>query len=235
MRLGRLPDDAVNIVVSHGSDLGRIPDGKSKHGPLTIEEIAGKNIQYCALGHYHQQRPIPNPIDDTAVWYSGIPEGRGWDETGGCGYLLGEIENGRARVKGIECGQYPLQVLDIDCEGFSTREQIIDAILQQRCARFNDRTILRVRLTGPLDPRLDLSTSEMEERLAEEVLYVQWEDLTHSALDFQVLAEEKTLCGRFVLALNERIANSSAEERETLERARSCGVQALLGREIRLR
>jgi DNA repair exonuclease SbcCD nuclease subunit len=234
-RLDRLADDAVNIVVSHGSDLGRVPEGKAKHGPLTIEEVAGKNIQYCALGHYHQQRPVANPIDDTVVWYAGIPEGRGWDETGSRAYLFCEIENGQARVQGIECNQYPLQVLTIECEGFSTREQIIAAVLQQRGVIFNDRTILRIRLTGSLDPRLDLSTSEMEERLAGEVLHLQWEDQTQPALDFQVLAEEKTLCGWFVRALNERIANSAAEERETLERARQYGVQALLGREIRPR
>src|SRR5206468_4023212 len=43
-RLDRLADDAVNIVVSHGSDLGRVPEGKAKHGPLSIEEVAGNNI-----------------------------------------------------------------------------------------------------------------------------------------------------------------------------------------------
>jgi hypothetical protein len=75
----------------------------------------------------------------------------------------------------------------------------------------------------------------MEERLADAVLHVQWEDRTLPALDFEALAQERTLCGNFVRALNARLAGASAQEREVLERARLYGVQALLGREVRPR
>ncbi len=234
-RLPALPGELFNIVLSHGSNMGRIPAGKSRHGPFTIEEIAGKNIQYCALGHYHQQQQIPNSIDDTQVWYSGIPEGRGWDEEGTCGYLLGEIDDGIVKIESQCCSQYPLNTLTIDCDSYSTREQILDSILQQRGSVFDTKTILRVQLTGALDPKLDLSLSELEERLTGEALYIQWIDQTHPALDFDSIAQEKTLRGRFVRILNERIAAASDEERITLERARLYGVQALSGREVRLR
>jgi DNA repair protein SbcD/Mre11 len=234
-KLGVLPGGLFNIVLSHGSDIGRAPAGKSKHGPFTVEEIAGKNIQYCALGHYHQQHQLPNPIDSTLIWYSGIPEGRGWDEEGACGYLFGEIADGTARIESRFCNQYPLNTLTIDSEDFSTREQILDAILQQRGVQFDSKTILRVRLMGSLDPKLDLSLSELEERLAQEVLYVQWNDQTHPALDFDAIAQEKTLRGRFARILNERLAAATEENRTILERARLYGVQALSGREVRLR
>jgi DNA repair protein SbcD/Mre11 len=234
-KLGVLPGGLFNIVLSHGSDISRAPVGKSNHGPFTIEEIVGKNIQYCALGHYHQQHQLPNPIDDTQIWYSGIPEGRGWDEEGACGYLLGEVVDGTARIESRFCNQYPLKTLTIDCDDFSTREQVLDAILQQRGAQFDPKTILRVQLAGTLDPKLDLSLTELEERLAEEVLYIQWNDRTHPALDFDVIAYEKTLRGRFVRILNERLAAATEENRTVLERARLYGVQALSGRDVRLR
>ncbi len=234
-RLPVLSGELFNIVLSHGSNVSRVPAGKSRHGPFTIEEIAGKNIQYCALGHYHQQHRVPNPIDDTQVWYSGIPEGRGWDEEGLCGYLLGEVANGAVVIERQFCNQYTLNTLPIDCEAFSTREQILDSIIQQRGIAFDSKTILRIQLAGALDPKLDLSLSELEERLAGEILYVQWDDQTHPGLDFDAVAQEKTLRGRFVRILNERIAAASEEERSTLERARLYGVQALSGREVRLR
>jgi DNA repair protein SbcD/Mre11 len=230
-----LSRDLFNVVISHGSDISSVPMGKTKHGPFAVEEIAGKNIQYCALGHYHQQHRLSNSIDDTQIWYSGIPEGRGWDEEGACGYLLGEISNGNLNIESRMCNQYPLNTLTIDCESFSTREQILDAILQQKGVGFDPKTILRVRLEGALDPRLDLSLSELEERLAGETLYIQWDDRTSTALDFGAIAQEKTLRGRFVRILNERIAAAPEEERATLERARLYGVQALNGREVRLR
>jgi DNA repair exonuclease SbcCD nuclease subunit len=234
-RLPVLSNEICNIVITHGSDISRVPAGKSKHGPFTIEEIAGKNIQYCALGHYHQQHRILNPVDDTQAWYSGIPEGRGWDEEGACGYLIGEIENGRVRVEGRFCSQYDLNTLTVNCDTFSTREQILDSILEQRGILFNPKTILRIQLAGALDPRLDLSLTELEERLAGEVLHICWDDKTHPALDFDSIALEKTLRGRFVRILNERIAEATENERTVLERARLYGVQALSGREVRLR
>ena len=234
-RLPVLPTELFNIVLTHASDVSRVPAGKSKHGPFTVDEVAGKNIQYCALGHYHQQHRVPNPVDETQVWYSGIPEGRGWDEEGSCGYLAGEIEDGRVRVEGRFCSQYNLNTLTVNCDTFSTREQVLDAILEQRSILFNSKTILRVQLAGALDPRLDLSLTELEERLAGEVLYIRWEDQTHPALDFDSIALEKTLRGRFVRILNERIAEAAENERAMLERARLYGVQALSGREVRLR
>ncbi len=234
-QLSILAKDLANIVLSHGSDISRVPAGKVKHGPFTVDEIAGKNIQYCALGHYHQQRRLPNSFDDTQIWYSGIPEGRGWDEEGSCGYLLGEIADGALNIESRSCSQFVLNTLTVDCESFSTREQILDAILQQRGLKFDPKTILRVELVGALDPRLDLSLSELGERLADEALYIQWDDQTHPALDFETIAQEKTLRGRFVRILNERIAAAPEEKRTTLERARLYGVQALNGREVRLR
>jgi len=234
-RLAALPSDCFNIVLSHGSDLSRIPAGKSSHGPFMIEEIAGKNVQYCALGHYHHQHQIPNPVDETQVWYSGIPEGRGWDEEGSCGYLFGEIADGKLKLESRICNQYALNTLTIDCDAFSTREQLLDAILEHRGVKFDPDTFLRIRLVGGLDPRLDLSFSELEERLSGEALYFQWKDKTHTAVDFGSIAAERTLRGRFVRIMNERIAAASDEERITLERARLYGVQALGENEVRLR
>jgi len=234
-KLPVLSNEYFNIVLSHGSNIGRIPTGKSKHGPFAIEDITGKNVHYCALGHYHQQHQLPNPIDETSVWYSGIPEGRGWDETGPCGYLFGEFEDGNLSVENRVCNQYTLNTLVVDCDSFSTREQVLDAVLSQRKILFDSSTILRVQLAGALDSRLDLSLSELDERLAGEALYIQWDDQTYPALDFDSLATEKTLRGRFVRNVNERIDAALDEEKVRLERARLYGIQALSGYDVRLR
>jgi DNA repair protein SbcD/Mre11 len=234
-RLPALSNDLFNIVLSHGSDMSCVPAGKSKHGPFEIGEIAGKNVQYCALGHYHQQHQIPNSVDCAQVWYCGIPEGRGWDEEGSCGYLLGKILDGAVHVESIGCNQYPLNTLTVNCDSFSTREQVLDAILKRRGSLFDARTILRIRLAGALDPKLDLSLSELEERLAGELLHLHWDDQTYPALDFESISQEKTIRGRFARVLNERIAAAAETDRVVLERARLYGVQALSGREVRLR
>lgn len=235
LKLPVLPDDGCNIVMAHASDLGGVPAGKSKHGPFTAADIAGKNVQYCALGHYHEQRRVENPGDGARIWYSGIPEGRGWDEAGPRGYLIGEIDDGGVRVEGRVSSRFDWNTLEIACDEFSTREQVLDAVTQHRGVEYNAETLLRVRLVGALDPRLDLSLQELGERLADECLLLQWDDATHPAIDFDEVAGEKTLRGRFVRLMNERIASRAGRERETLERARLYGVDALSGREVRLR
>jgi hypothetical protein len=148
---------------------------------------------------------------------------------------LGEILNGAVHIESIGCNQYPLNTLTVNCDSFSTREQVLDAILEQRGSLFDAKTILRIRLAGALDPKLDLSLSELEERLAGELLHLQWDDQTYPALDFESISQEKTIRGRFVRVLNERIAAAAETDRVVLERARLYGVQALSGREVRLR
>ena len=234
-KLNVLPGDLFNVVLAHGSDLSGVPAGKAKHGPFTLDEIAGKNIGYCALGHYHQQHQISNSLDAAQIWYSGIPEGRGWDEEGPRGYLSGEIIDGVLRIESRTCNQYTLNSFTVECDSFSTREQVLDAILQHRGSLFDSKTILKIVLNGSVDPKLDLSIPELQERLADEALYIQWFDRTHPALDFEAIAREKTLRGRFVRILNERLASAPQQEQEMLERARLYGVQALSGREVRLR
>jgi exonuclease SbcD len=235
-RLRALPDDAVNIVVSHGSDVGSAPVGKSQHGPFEISEVAGKNIDYCALGHYHQQRQVRNPIDRTQAWYCGIPEGRGWDEQGSLGFLRVDIAGREVSVRNVPCNRYPLQTVEIDCRGFSTREQVVESLLLRRGAGLDPSAIVRVRLTGSVDPRLELSFREIEERLAGEALHFHWEDCTSPEIDFDSAASENTLRGRFARRLRDEIARASDPlERAELERARLYGLEALAGRAVRRR
>ncbi len=234
-KLEPLPKDWTNIVLAHASNIGRAPEGKAQYGPFTVEEISGKGIQYCALGHYHQQQRVANPFDETQIWYPGIPEGRGWDEEGACGYLMAEITGSEIRVESRSSCLYPLKTITVECDGFSTREQIVESIRGRRGTVFDGKTILRVQLRGWVDPRLDLSIRDMTERLVEDVLHIVWEDKTEPALDIEAFAQEKTLRGRFVRTLNDRIAKASENERPILERARLYGLLALLGREVRLR
>jgi DNA repair protein SbcD/Mre11 len=228
--LPTLSADLVNVVLAHASDSSRVPEGKAQHVPFAADEIAGKNVQYCALGHYHQQRPVENMFDSTAIWYAGIPEPRGWGDEGEGGYLIGEVTPDGASVDARRSGRFPLRSLEIACDGFTSREQIVDAVMQHSASTFDQRTILRVELTGYLDSRLDLSIPELDERLAGHALFVRWDDHTRPSIDFEAAAGERTLRGRFARTMNERIAAATApDEKERLERARLYGFKALDG------
>jgi DNA repair protein SbcD/Mre11 len=233
--LAPLPEGLFNLVLAHGSNAGNVPQGKIRHAPFAASDLAGKNVGYCALGHYHLQQRIDCDGDPAAIWYSGIPEGRSWGEEGKCSYLIGSIENGGLTVESRACSQYPLHTITVSCDEFFTREQLLDAIRQVAAPVLSPETILRIRLEGSPDPGFDPSPGELSERLAGSALYIQWEDDTQPALDFESLGRESTLCGRFVQTMNERIVAADPGDAHDLKLARLYGTQALLGREVRLR
>jgi hypothetical protein len=116
----------------------------------------------------------------------------------------------------------------VNCDGFTSREQIVDAVLAQAGTLFDERTILRIELTGYLESGLDLSIPELEQRLSGRALFVRWEDRTRPAIDFEAAAQERTLRGRFARTMNDRIAAASTPaEKAVLERARLHGFRAL--------
>ena len=88
---GDIPYDALtpdparrNVVLLHGAVR---EGGTPEPGAVVLSRLAGRGIDYLALGHYHSHRV--GKLDSRGVFaYSGTPEGRGMDETGECGVLL---------------------------------------------------------------------------------------------------------------------------------------------------
>ena len=83
---GELTTDPArkNIVLLHG---GLKEGGSPEAGAVLLSALAGRGIDYLALGHYHSYSE--GRLDARGVYaYAGTPEGRGMDEAGDCGVLL---------------------------------------------------------------------------------------------------------------------------------------------------
>ena len=89
-----------NIVVVHGEVTAA--GTESVYHPITKQDIASSGADYIALGHIHR-RSEPQRCRDTWYAYPGIPEGRGFDETGDCGYYEGEAEKGSVNLRWVSC------------------------------------------------------------------------------------------------------------------------------------
>ncbi len=70
----RVPAGEMGILLAHGHFEGR------DFQPVLPEDVAASNLSLCILGHIHkgEQRQIGR----CRVLVPGIPQGRGWDETG---------------------------------------------------------------------------------------------------------------------------------------------------------
>ena len=78
----------INIMVIHGE----IESGNSKneYNPIYLRDIEKTGIEYVALGHRHKFSGILKS-GNTNYAYSGCPQGRGFDEEGERGIIIGDI------------------------------------------------------------------------------------------------------------------------------------------------
>lgn len=83
-------NDNINILIVHG-DLY----DKSLYNPISAENIKYSNMDYIALGHVHSY--FTEHVGASTVAYSGMPEGRGFDECGEMGVVIAEVGNGYAK------------------------------------------------------------------------------------------------------------------------------------------
>ena len=58
--------------------------------PVTAPQVAASGLTYLALGHIHKRGQFT--AGSTLCAWPGCPMGRGWDETGEKGFLLGRID-----------------------------------------------------------------------------------------------------------------------------------------------
>ena len=136
-------DGLLNILCIHG-DVG-VRD--SVYDPISEDELRASGMDYAALGHVHKASGLKKAGD---TWYSwpGCPEGRGFDETGEKGVLLGTIERGRCDMAG-EVGHMSIEYNGKSCpcgrKGCWERYASASALkwLTQRVMEENPESILR--------------------------------------------------------------------------------------------
>ena len=88
-------DGSIHLMVLHA-----LVEGRGDYAPITRAEIGASGLTYLALGHVHAYSG-PQTEGQTVWAYSGCPEGRGFDETGDKGVVLGTINQGRVALAGL--------------------------------------------------------------------------------------------------------------------------------------
>ncbi len=211
----RAPEDGrIHLMVLHG-DVGT----HSRYGPISETQIASSGLDYLALGHVHACSGV-RQAGNTAWAYPGCPEGRGFDELGDKGVLVGTVEKGRADLRFVPLCKRRYEILDVDITDQDTA-QAVRAALAGHAA-----DICRVRLMGtPEERTLDL------DKLTRSLDGLCWQlslrDHTSLRRDLWARAEEDNLTGLFLRELRTRLESCGPEEREQLLLAAKFGLAAL--------
>lgn len=159
-------DEFASILLIHG-DLG---SAGSDYNPLSKNDIAQSGFDYVALGHIHAFSGIEK-AGQTFYAYPGIPEGRGFDECGKKGVIIGHVNKRDVRLHFKSTSIREYHIIELDATGLSDHA-VVDRIMTNPI--WNNRNMYKVILKGAPNERANFQN--IHSVLEEEAFFVKISD-----------------------------------------------------------
>jgi DNA repair exonuclease SbcCD nuclease subunit len=220
---GKLDREQINILVCHG-DIGG-----SKHGPVSVNEIASSGFDYIALGHIHKGTDVLK-AGETYYAYPGCLQGRSYDETGHGGAFCGLVGKRNVQLEKKSFSKKHYEWIYCDISEAENKSHAVE-ILRGEIRKFDSDTSLRITLTGTVKTPIIILDKDFGESNA--LPYrIEIEDKTVLLPDFTAIEQENTLKGMFYKRVCSKIQFATGEEKKMLEEALKLGLASLDGRDI---
>ncbi len=215
-------DDRTHIMVLHGD-----VDGAARYNAVTRDEIAQSGLDYLALGHVHAFSGIEK-FGTTAWAYPGCPEGRGFDECGEHGVIMGTVGKDTADLHFVPFGRRRYEIITVDVTG----RDVMEALEAALAKRHTEMDIYRIVFSGETDVG-GVDLTEIHDALGERFYQLELRDETRVAEDIWLYAKEDSLRGLFLKSLLRRKAEAKTpEDFARIERAARFGLAALENRDL---
>ena len=211
-----------NIVVLHGELCDRSDEG----GAIGVKEIEGLPIDYLALGHYHTYGATSIGPRCTAV-YSGVPEGRGFDEVGEKGVVMLDVDKFGIRHEFIKTAKRTLRIVTADVSGLKRGVDVEEAV-ERAISGIERSDLVRLLLSGERELTTTLDTDAIYDRFKERFYYFEVKDATRVRISADDFKNDRSLKGEFIRSV---IADESLSD-QMKERVITTGLRALLGESI---
>ena len=231
----RVPADGrIHVAAAHGSERSRQPSGKKSYAPFDAASAAVSGLQYLALGHFHAMTPVPG--FETAMYYSGAPEGHSFGEPGPHHYLEVEIDaSGRVTATPVESSRMVYDVRTVHCADFTNSGQLVE-LLRGFAPEGEPGRLLRVLLQGEIQPTIQNALGAVRDAVADEFVFLDLVDETHPVEDYASLARSNTTMGAFIARIGQEVDDApDAARGAVLARARQVGLAAYRGRDLPIR
>lgn len=233
-------DGRVHVALAHASAAELLPEGQRPWRRFELADIPA-GLHYLALGHVHAPASGAAP-DGAPAHYPGAPEQHDYAHPEPGHALEIEITQdggdgpSAATVTPFPAAGAVFQQVSIDCSGHKTLAALERAVRKTANAADGRPRIARVRLEGACGASIRSELGGLHSRLASDFAWLDLEDATEPAEDFEDIARETTSLGLFVQRMNEQIADSASDaERARLGRVRDLGLAAYRVQELPLR
>lgn len=177
-----------NIYLLHGA-----PADDGAEGLLPTAPLAHPYVDYVALGHYHTY--TCKPCGRGTLCYAGIPEGRGFDETGACGVVLFDTEKRQHEFR--KTASRTLHALTLDLSPFSSQSEIEEAI-RNMTADIPEKDMVRLVLCGAFNEKTGKDAGQIKAYLDNRFYFARLKDESRFAVRPEDYRNDISLRGEFV-------------------------------------
>lgn len=221
----------INIMVMHGE----LESGSTnnEYNPIYLDDIENSNLDYIALGHRHKFSGILKR-GITSYAYSGCPQGRGFDEEGEKGVIIGEVYIGGVKLKFLPICKRKYNNIEIDISDINTYDELVTKILSSVSKDEVKRDFYKIILKGELREHFSLNEKILKDKLKNEFYYIKIVNNSSIAINLEEISNDYSIKGKFIVKIIEKMNNASEEEKEVLSMALKIGLQCLSEDEVNL-
>lgn len=211
----RRAGEGIHVGLLHGSRIGSPEwDYRPKDLPFSLDDLASWNLDYVALGHYHNFQVLTKNGRILGC-YPGSPEGRRFGENGDRFAALATVGKERVILQKKAVNRRLLKEETLDISNLSDMAAVSRAV----AARGDSDILLRLTLTGLAETLFD--TNQLCARVGKNFFHLEIKDRTRffDSRFTQRIAEEKSVRGAFVRRVREQMKKATQEERLLMEKA----------------
>lgn len=220
----------INIMTIHG-DISNTDDG-NEYNPITKRDIENSKLDYIAIGHRHNFSGILRE-NNTFYAYAGCPQGRGFDEVGDKGIILGEVTKGAVDLNFIRTSKRNYYVEEIDISDSVSYDEVRLRILSAINEEERKNNLYKLILKGQIESYINLNESVILEKIKRDFYFVKVIDKTEVKLDFDKISEDYSIKGVYAKKLLEKMKEEDCDK-EILQMALKLGIQSLSHEEVNL-
>ena len=222
-------DGALRILCAHG-ELGA---AVSRYAPVLPADAVRLGLDYCALGHIHQTGEIVE-TDETILCYSGIPQGRSYDELGeGSVRIVTLSPHHLPVIKQVKVSLEEYRWEELDVSGCEDGAGIAD-LVSKTARRISGEggTHLRLTLTGTAPTEAMEELFARKDTLTGELSELELQDRTVPCVEGAYLEKDVGLKGAFYRCLYPKLIDEDPKVRRQALRALQIGLSAIENRRI---
>lgn len=220
----------INIMTIHG-DISNTDNG-NEYNPMTIKDIENSRLDYIAIGHRHNFSGILRE-GNTFYAYAGCPQGRGFDEVGDKGIILGEVTKGAVDLHFVRTSKRNYYVEEIDISNSVSYDEVRLKILSDINEEERKNNLYKIILKGEIESYINLNETVILEKIKKDFYFVKVIDKTEVKLDFDKISEDYSIKGVYAKKLLEKMKEEDCDK-EILKMALKLGIQSLSHEEVNL-